>query len=174
MSCIDSAIIRALVEHIGMNPDDVPTTGGSSGVCTGEEHVVPFESHSGLFKVKTDDMIQLFAGDVVRVTTSKSQIYDYVVVERRMEPDFNYTLCHNGYLYDFHGDDSGYHVISGLGDNTVQPAGTVTSVSLITFTSEQTKIQPLSAFHVLGVVRSLPAIIQYYHNKLQSETETGA
>ena len=32
MSCIDSAIIKALVEHIGMNPDDIPTdgTGGSS------------------------------------------------------------------------------------------------------------------------------------------------
>ena len=30
MSCIDSAIIKALVEHIGMNPDDVPVGGDSS------------------------------------------------------------------------------------------------------------------------------------------------
>ena len=29
MSCIDAAIIKALVEHIGMNPDDI-TTGGTS------------------------------------------------------------------------------------------------------------------------------------------------
>ena len=27
MSCIDAAIIRALVEHIGMNPDEIPTGG---------------------------------------------------------------------------------------------------------------------------------------------------
>ena len=30
MSCVDSAIIKALVEHIGMNPDDVPVGGSSS------------------------------------------------------------------------------------------------------------------------------------------------
>ena len=29
MSCVDSAIIKALVEHIGMNPDDVPVGGGA-------------------------------------------------------------------------------------------------------------------------------------------------
>ena len=27
MSCIDAAIIKALVEHIGMDPEDVPATG---------------------------------------------------------------------------------------------------------------------------------------------------
>ena len=30
MSSIDAAIIRALVEHIGMNPDEVPTGGSST------------------------------------------------------------------------------------------------------------------------------------------------
>ena len=30
MTCIDAAIIKALVEHIGMNPDDVPVQGGGS------------------------------------------------------------------------------------------------------------------------------------------------
>ena len=30
MSCIDSAIIKALVEHIGMNPDEIPTGGANS------------------------------------------------------------------------------------------------------------------------------------------------
>ena len=30
MSCIDAAIIKALVEHIGMNTDDVTVGGGSS------------------------------------------------------------------------------------------------------------------------------------------------
>ena len=29
MTCIDAAIIKALVSHIGMNPDDVPTTGSN-------------------------------------------------------------------------------------------------------------------------------------------------
>ena len=32
MSCIDAAIIKALVEHIGMNPDDVPVGGSNTGV----------------------------------------------------------------------------------------------------------------------------------------------
>ena len=31
MSCIDAAIIKALVEHIGMNPEDVPV--GSPHEC---------------------------------------------------------------------------------------------------------------------------------------------
>ena len=30
MSCVDAAIIKALVEHIGMDPEDVPVGGGSS------------------------------------------------------------------------------------------------------------------------------------------------
>ena len=33
MTCIDSAIIKALVEHIGMNPDEIPT-GGSADTKT--------------------------------------------------------------------------------------------------------------------------------------------
>ena len=40
MTCIDSAIIRALVEHIGMNPDEVPiggSGGGSSAASTSFE-----------------------------------------------------------------------------------------------------------------------------------------
>ena len=32
MSCIDAAIIKKLVEHIGMNPDDVHTGGSNSGI----------------------------------------------------------------------------------------------------------------------------------------------
>ena len=32
MSCIDAAIIKALVEHIGGNPDDVHTGGSNTGV----------------------------------------------------------------------------------------------------------------------------------------------
>ena len=31
MTCIDSAIIKALVEHIGMNPDEIPTGGTGGG-----------------------------------------------------------------------------------------------------------------------------------------------
>ena len=37
MSCVDAAIIKALVEHIGMDPDDVPIGGGSTGGSHAEE-----------------------------------------------------------------------------------------------------------------------------------------
>ena len=37
MSCVDAAIIKALVEHIGMDPEDVPIGGGSTGGSHAEE-----------------------------------------------------------------------------------------------------------------------------------------
>ena len=43
MSCIDSAIIKALVEHIGMNPDDVPIGGGSSENNPSEEVAINYD-----------------------------------------------------------------------------------------------------------------------------------
>ena len=43
MSCIDSAIIKALVEHIGMNPDDVPMGGGSSENNPSEEVAINYD-----------------------------------------------------------------------------------------------------------------------------------
>ena len=41
MACIDAAIIKALVEHIGMNPDDIPTAGGGGSSGTSTATVIP-------------------------------------------------------------------------------------------------------------------------------------
>ena len=65
MTCIDSAIIKALVEHIGLNPDDIPTGGASSGTYTGEVLDIPVEYNP--FRIKKADMPEngLHVGSVV-------------------------------------------------------------------------------------------------------------
>ena len=44
MSVVDAAIIKALVEHIGMNPDDVPTDGSSDTIDVSKYQEYPSDS----------------------------------------------------------------------------------------------------------------------------------
>ena len=44
MSVVDAAIIKALVEHIGMNPDDVPTGGSSDTIDVSKYQEYPSDS----------------------------------------------------------------------------------------------------------------------------------
>ena len=56
MSCIDAAIIKALVEHIGMNPDDVVGGGGSSMIQA------EWSNNSGQINVKLPEGTKIDIG----------------------------------------------------------------------------------------------------------------
>ena len=85
MSCIDAAIIKALVEHIGMNPDDVPIGSGSSGsnLSWKKVYLYKFTTTDGEFTYQdtnnemNKDIIQI--GDIFRVRNSDGELCDYIV-----------------------------------------------------------------------------------------------
>ena len=53
MATIDAAIIKALVEHIGMNPDDIPTAGSSDTIDVSKYQEYPSDS----FQVFSDHCV---------------------------------------------------------------------------------------------------------------------
>ena len=91
MSCIDAAIIKALVEHIGMNPDDVPIGGGSSGSDLSWKKVYlqkfttadDYFTYQDLNNDKNKDQIQI--GDIFRVRNSDGELCDYIVCEYNLD-----------------------------------------------------------------------------------------
>ena len=93
MSCIDAAIIKALVEHIGMNPDDVPIGGGSSGsnLLWKKVYLYKFTTTDGEFSYQdlnnemNKDIIQI--GDIFRVRNSDGELCDYIVYGYRDDTD---------------------------------------------------------------------------------------
>ena len=80
MTCIDSAIIKALVEHIGMNPDDVVVGGGGSTQNTYTKRTdVQFIDNNGKLAVRntgTDAKL----GDVIRVHMKDGKTYRLMLV----------------------------------------------------------------------------------------------
>ena len=92
MSCIDAAIIKALVEHIGMNPDDVPIGGGSSGsnLLWKKVYLYKFTTADGYFTYQdglnnemNKELIQI--GDIFRVRNSDGELCDYIVCEYNLD-----------------------------------------------------------------------------------------
>ena len=71
MSCIDAAIIKALVEHIGMNPDDVTVGGTSTDTVLVKKggsikKVVHPDSINGELSLEFLD-VQLVPGDIIKI-----------------------------------------------------------------------------------------------------------
>ena len=91
MTCIDSAIIKALVEHIGMNPDDVPIGGGSgSGSGSSEQSSSTFldatwsTDNGGIYYQFTlPEGQEIDVGSIIRLDfkNETDKILDYLVIE---------------------------------------------------------------------------------------------
>ena len=60
MTCIDAAIIKALVEHIGMNPDDVPDDGGEQ-----VQESIPPEDNLSNYDMQSEEVINKLYGVVL-------------------------------------------------------------------------------------------------------------
>ena len=91
MSCIDAAIIKALVEHIGMNPDDVPIGGGSSGSNLSWKKVNLSKFTTTDDEITFQDWINdmnkdlIHIGDIFRVRNSDGELCDYIVCEYNLD-----------------------------------------------------------------------------------------
>ena len=85
MSCIDAAIIKALVEHIGMDPEDVPVGGTTQGHTSIETYrddcVMSTTNISGITLVNVDTPADrpLRVGDVVRYVANGVLTTWYIV-----------------------------------------------------------------------------------------------
>ena len=81
MSSIDAAIIKALVEHIGGNPDEIPD--GAIGEGGGDEYKIYDQITITINdKVKLSSSIPLFYlirhGHIIRLKTTTGETIDYI------------------------------------------------------------------------------------------------
>ena len=87
MTCIDAAIIRALVEHIGMNPDDVPIGGGSGSGSGGSEQSsstfldATWDDTSMCYSFTLPEGQKLEVGSIIRYQEKSSGITNALVIE---------------------------------------------------------------------------------------------
>ena len=172
MSCIDSAIIKALVEHIGMNPDDIPTTGGAgSGTSTGEVLDIPVEYNP--FRIKKEDMPEnaLSVGSVICLKFTNGAQLSFLLTSILYKSGSSSTIAaYHFTCYDWKGElrlqesgtHSGYYVFSLLGstllDNMVQ-----NEHQIINFTLDSDDTRPLPAYYTLLLMRSLYTMITEVH-----------
>ena len=177
MSCIDSAIIRALVEHIGMNPDEIPTTGGGSGTYTGEVLDIPAEYNP--FRIKKEDMPQyggLDVGSVVSLKFDNNMQFTFLLTSVIYKSGSPSTIVAYHLMCDQiqaelrlqeSGTHSGYFVFACLGgfslDNFVQEGH-----QLINFTPVTTDTRPLPAYYTLLLMSSLRTIISEVHKAMNN------
>ena len=174
MTCIDAAIIKALVEHIGMNPDEIPTGGASSGTYTGEVLEIPAEFNP--FRIKKEDMpedglkvgsiIKLKFQNNIRLTFLLTSVTDnsstnsksYYFTAGDMEA--NLTLQTSG-------THSGYYLFALLGglalENLVQEG-----YEIIQFNSDFNDNRPLPAYYTLFLLTSLRTIIRDVHETMNN------
>ena len=87
MTCIDAAIIKALVEHIGMNPDDVPIGGGSGSGSGGSEQSsstfldATWDDTSMYYSFTLPEGQKLEVGSIIRYQEKSSGITNALVIE---------------------------------------------------------------------------------------------
>ena len=143
MSCIDSAIIKALVEHIGMNPDDVPTGGGSHTVA-GEKLDTPIEVNP--VRIKEEDMPVIHTDiTMLRLKHQYGYYIDLTCTEQNTTTvsgggtKTNYVFQAGAnkanLTYQDSGDYTGYYVLYAVGDWPAPLVQDMTEASLVEFSN---------------------------------------
>jgi hypothetical protein len=173
MTCIDAAIIKALVEHIGMNPDEIPTGGASSGTYTGEVLEIPAEFNP--FRIKKEDMPEygLKVGSIlklnfqnnIRLTFLLTSVIDnsstnsktYYFTAGDMEA--NLTLQTSG-------THSGYYLFAFLGGWSIELLQE--GYEIIQFNLDYNDNRPLPAYYTLLLMSSLRTIIRDVHKAMNN------
>ena len=89
MSCIDAAIIKALVEHIGMNPDDVPIGGGGSDTTSSSPLLQPHKPADG------NGFVEALGLTRGATNVSWSEIKLDALVSRKSARASDYTSAYN-------------------------------------------------------------------------------
>ena len=81
MTCIDAAIIRALVEHIGGNPDSVPdgTIGGVADTSSFLD--ATWDDDGAIYTFTLPEGQKLAVGSIIRIIEKPSTISNFLVIE---------------------------------------------------------------------------------------------
>ena len=87
MSCIDAAIIKALVEHIGMNPDDVQLGGARtvfpSSAYAKRDNTGMNMNGEYLRITQPSSQTQLQVGDFIEITRTDNSVDHYLIIKSR-------------------------------------------------------------------------------------------
>ena len=171
MTCIDSAIIKALVEHIGMNPDEIPTGGAaSSGTYTGEVLEIPAEFNP--FRIKKEDMPKygLNVGSILKLKCQNNFQLTFLLTSVIYNIDTN----SNSYYFDSSGMEakltlqtsgthSGYYTFESIGGWSFEYLQE--GYEIIQFNSDSNDNRPLPAYYTLLLMSSLRSIIKDVHEE---------
>ena len=171
MTCIDAAIIKALVEHIGMNPDDVPTGGAaSSGTYTGEVLEIPAEFNP--FRIKKEDMPEdgLKVGSILKLKFENNKQYSFLLTSVIYNSDtdsnsyyFTSSDAEASLTLQTSGTHSGYYLFALLGGWAIELLQE--GYEMIQFNTDFNDNRPLPAYYTLLLMSSLRTIIRDVHEK---------
>ena len=93
MSCVDAAIIKALVEHIGMDPEDVPVGGTTQSHATDELLDISF----GTTEQDGNEYITITKPNSVLIGVLRPG--DMIVVESKESGTRYYHICVQAFQY---------------------------------------------------------------------------
>ena len=158
MSCIDSAIIKALVEHIGMNPDDVGSSGAGSDVFDTTKYTkrdILTVEDDGLYinTTNTDPAVKLGDIFVVDSTTNGKIAYGFVssISKYRITISLYSSVDKTYSLFNFEYNYRGAYV-----DTTFK-------------TSSLTQMNATVALYESGISLTHPTFIEYYIQSLATQ-----
>ena len=155
MSCIDAAIIKALVEHVGMDPNSVHTHIGTNIPATWntkQEGTMSVKPYVG-FKLSTNETLPV--GTRIRLGNNISDMFiiDYDSVE-----DY-YIICGNGHINTrVRKADDGFYWIQTTIPSTL-PNNTTTGLFKLDATGDL--ISPI--IEILKMIRMLKMTINFHH-----------
>ena len=142
MSCVDAAIIKALVEHIGGNPDDVVVGGGSDDVVGGNGlSFIQAEwiDNSGQINVKLPEGTKIDIGTcvIMRFTQGLAPFYCSNIDDSgvKMQYKFSYGPSRDPIIFTDEGThyslDCPLEVFAGLPDNQTTGIFNLTGIAQI-------------------------------------------
>ena len=124
MTCIDAAIIKALVEHIGMNPDDVPIGGGSGSGSGGSEQSsstfldATWDDTGSLYTFTLPEGQELDVGSIIRFQQQNStNIWSQLVINKYLRSGGITTYDVLNFPIDFNNPSISKNRIEFYGDH---------------------------------------------------------
>jgi hypothetical protein len=183
MTCIDAAIIKALVSHIGMNPDDVPIGGagsGSSGIYTGTEvKDLPFDFTTKPIRINKKDFTipykdLCFGTKLILENTDNGTKFNFSLIERLVAAQvdgeflpqciFAAGTTFAEFTYNSIGEHAGYYTFTFIGSF---PEIEFNKITIILMNNDT---RPLSASDTIKLLDNIEGVVKYYHDKYNEST----
>ena len=187
MSCIDAAIIKALVEHIGIDPEDVPVgsphecvkyTAGE-GIAISGDNVISAAKNSTNLETYDDACVAqinlkdtnnvsvaitapvdkpIRIGDVIRIKKTTGEVYSYYLVW--IEKAYGQNTFFRG--YDYSHEHSCIVTILSQNESTIQYELTDSSLSYKYMDTNVSKENGTGVFRCNETIANIIAALSYW------------